>query len=587
MAVAEQTLQQLRTAGLAEIDPEIAELLGRELERQRGQIELIASENFTWPSVFEAVGSVPTNKYAEGYPGKRYYGGCEVIDEIEQTAIDRALSLFGAEHANVQPHAGAQTNMAVYLAALEHGDTILSLELSHGGHLTHGLKVNFSGRLYTIVHYGVEPRDEPRRLRRGAPPREGAQAEADHLRRVGLSAHRRGRQVPRGRRRGRRAAALRHGALRRPRRGRPASEPGAALRLRHLDHAQDARRAARRASSSARRSTPRRSTAPSSRVCRAGRSAMRSPRRRPASRSLRARPSGTTRPRCGRTRTRSPRRFRRAASTCSPAAPTRICSRSISEDGLDREGRGGAAGRGQDHRQQEHRAVRRASADGCLRHPGRHAGHDDARIRRGGLHARSARSSSARSPSSPDIGRARGHAARRSAPSGRSTRASAATPRTREHRRRSRPPACPAQALLLARQADLDRRLPPARPRADRASHLRGDEGPAHRDGSGRDAARVDGGRADLRQEGRRLPGAAGRGRDARRLPRARRGRPCRVHRPLPRRGDARADRVLREAAERPRRSRRDRARPDAGDRELVRGGDRRSEGGGCALGHA
>ena len=98
---------------------------------------------------------MPTNKYAEGYPGKRYYGGCEVIDEIEQTAIDRALSLFGAEHANVQPHAGAQTNMAVYLAALHPGDTILSLELSHGGHLTHGLKVNFSGRLYTIVHYGV------------------------------------------------------------------------------------------------------------------------------------------------------------------------------------------------------------------------------------------------------------------------------------------------------------------------------------------------------------------------------------------------------------------------------------------------
>jgi glycine hydroxymethyltransferase len=155
VAVAQETLEQLRTAGLTEIDPEIAELLGRELERQRGQIELIASENFTWPSVFEAVGSVPTNKYAEGYPGKRYYGGCEVIDEIEQTAIDRAKALFGAEHANVQPHAGAQTNMAVYLAALKPGDTILSLELSHGGHLTHGLKVNFSGRLYAIVHYGV------------------------------------------------------------------------------------------------------------------------------------------------------------------------------------------------------------------------------------------------------------------------------------------------------------------------------------------------------------------------------------------------------------------------------------------------
>jgi glycine hydroxymethyltransferase len=155
MAVAPLTLEDLRTAGLAEVDPVVAELLGRELERQRGEIELIASENFTWPSLLEAVGSVPTNKYSEGYPGRRYYGGCEIVDEIEQLAIDRAKELFGAEHANVQPHAGAQTNMAVYFACLEPGDTILSLELSHGGHLTHGLKVNFSGRLYRIVHYGV------------------------------------------------------------------------------------------------------------------------------------------------------------------------------------------------------------------------------------------------------------------------------------------------------------------------------------------------------------------------------------------------------------------------------------------------
>src|SRR4029078_5731368 len=155
MDVVQETLQHLRTAGLAEIDPAIAELIGKELERQRGQIELIASENFTWPSVLEAVGSVPTNKYAEGYPGRRYYGGCEVVDEIEQTAIDRAKELFGAEHANVQPHAGAQTTMAFYMASLQPGDTMLSLELAHGGHLTHGLKVNFSGRLYTIAHYGV------------------------------------------------------------------------------------------------------------------------------------------------------------------------------------------------------------------------------------------------------------------------------------------------------------------------------------------------------------------------------------------------------------------------------------------------
>src|SRR5438552_12583493 len=118
MAIAQETVQHLTTVGLAEVDPAIAELIGRELERQRGQIELIASENFTWPSVLEAVGSVPTNKYAEGYPGRRYYGGCEVVDEIEQTAIDRAKELCGAEPANVQPHAGPQTNLAVYMAVL-------------------------------------------------------------------------------------------------------------------------------------------------------------------------------------------------------------------------------------------------------------------------------------------------------------------------------------------------------------------------------------------------------------------------------------------------------------------------------------
>src|SRR5215218_2852761 len=170
MAVAQETLEQLRRAGLADLDPEVARLLTEELDRQRGQIELIASENFTWPSIFEAVGSAPTNKYAEGYPGRRYYGGCEVVDEIEQLAIDRAKALFGAEHANVQPHAGAQTNMGVYFSCLEPGDTILAMRLDQGGHLTHGLKVNFSGRLYTIVGYGVEREtnlidfDEVRRL---------------------------------------------------------------------------------------------------------------------------------------------------------------------------------------------------------------------------------------------------------------------------------------------------------------------------------------------------------------------------------------------------------------------------------------
>jgi len=156
MAIAAETLEDLRRAALGEVDPDVVELIGRELERQRGQIELIASENFTWPSIFEAVGSVPTNKYAEGYPGRRYYGGCEVVDEIEQLAIDRAKALFGAEHANVQPHAGAQMNMAVYFACLVPGDPILAMRLDHGGHLTHGLKVNFSGKLYDVAGYGVE-----------------------------------------------------------------------------------------------------------------------------------------------------------------------------------------------------------------------------------------------------------------------------------------------------------------------------------------------------------------------------------------------------------------------------------------------
>lgn len=156
MSFTELSLATLRTAGLDTVDPAIARLLTLELGRQRDQLELIASENFTWPAVLEAVGSVATNKYAEGYPGKRYYGGCEVVDEIETLAIERAKSLFGADHANVQPHAGAQANMAAYLALLQPGDTVLALRLDHGGHLTHGHPVNSSGRYYTFVHYGVQ-----------------------------------------------------------------------------------------------------------------------------------------------------------------------------------------------------------------------------------------------------------------------------------------------------------------------------------------------------------------------------------------------------------------------------------------------
>lgn len=143
---------------LRETDPEIAQLIEREIEREAEGLELIASENFVSPAVLEAMGSPLTNKYAEGLPGKRYYGGCEVVDQVEQLAIDRARRLFSAEHANVQPHSGAQANAAAYLALLKPGDTILGLDLSQGGHLTHGSPVNFSGLLYRAVHYGVTDR---------------------------------------------------------------------------------------------------------------------------------------------------------------------------------------------------------------------------------------------------------------------------------------------------------------------------------------------------------------------------------------------------------------------------------------------
>ena len=141
--------------GLAEVDPEIHRLIGLEARRQALSLELIASENFVSEAVLEAAGSVLTNKYAEGYPGRRYYGGCEVVDEVEQLAIDRAKQLFGADHANVQPHSGSQANEAVYRALIEVGDTVLAMNLDHGGHLTHGSPVNFSGKLYRIVPYGV------------------------------------------------------------------------------------------------------------------------------------------------------------------------------------------------------------------------------------------------------------------------------------------------------------------------------------------------------------------------------------------------------------------------------------------------
>jgi glycine hydroxymethyltransferase len=145
---------------LAEVDPLINDAIVKETERQHHGLELIASENFVSEAVLQAAGSVFTNKYAEGYPGKRYYGGCEFTDIVETTAINRAKELFGAEHANVQPHSGSQANMAVYLTALQHGDTILGMDLSHGGHLTHGHPLNFSGKSYKTLFYGVRREDE-------------------------------------------------------------------------------------------------------------------------------------------------------------------------------------------------------------------------------------------------------------------------------------------------------------------------------------------------------------------------------------------------------------------------------------------
>jgi glycine hydroxymethyltransferase len=149
-----------RWRSLAETDPDVAAAISDELHRQNNGLELIASENFVSQAVLEAAGSVLTNKYAEGYPGKRYYGGCEFVDVAESLAIDRAKQLFGAEHANVQPHSGAQANMSVYFTLLKPGDTVLGMNLAHGGHLTHGHPLNFSGKLYTIVPYGVRKDDE-------------------------------------------------------------------------------------------------------------------------------------------------------------------------------------------------------------------------------------------------------------------------------------------------------------------------------------------------------------------------------------------------------------------------------------------
>ncbi|HHO70339.1 MAG TPA: aminotransferase class I/II-fold pyridoxal phosphate-dependent enzyme, partial [Halothiobacillus sp.] len=161
---------------IAGYDDELFDAIQNEARRQEDHIELIASENYASPRVMEAQGSVLTNKYAEGYPGKRYYGGCEYVDIVEQLAIDRAKALFGADYANVQPHSGSQANAAVFMALLQPGDTVLGMSLAHGGHLTHGAKVNFSGKIYNAVQYGINEQgyidyDEVARLAREHKPK--------------------------------------------------------------------------------------------------------------------------------------------------------------------------------------------------------------------------------------------------------------------------------------------------------------------------------------------------------------------------------------------------------------------------------
>ncbi len=230
---------------LAEADPEIAQAIENEERRQHEGLELIASENFVSEAVLEAAGSVFTNKYAEGYPGKRYYGGCEFADVVENLARDRAKQLFGAEHANVQPHSGSTANMAAYAAVIKPGDTILGLNLAHGGHLTHGHPLNFSGKTYKIVPYGVTKETETIDYDELEQIAERERPQADHRRRQRVSAHHRLRAHAPDRRQGWRALPGRHGALRRTGCRRRASFAGAARADRHHHHAQDAARSAR------------------------------------------------------------------------------------------------------------------------------------------------------------------------------------------------------------------------------------------------------------------------------------------------------------------------------------------------------
>ena len=245
-AAFEQVVSACLDADLSALDPEIAAKIDDELARQRTGLEMIASENHTAAAVMQAQGSVLTNKYAEGYPGKRYYGGCEHVDVIEQLAIDRVKALFGAEFANVQPHSGAQANASVMHALIKPGDTIMGLNLAHGGHLTHGMKINFSGRLYNVIPYQVREEDhridmaEVERLAQEHKPQLIVAGWSAYARQLDFAEFRRiadlGGRVPDGG----------HGALRRAGRGRAAPLAGPLRACDHVHDAQDPGRSARR-----------------------------------------------------------------------------------------------------------------------------------------------------------------------------------------------------------------------------------------------------------------------------------------------------------------------------------------------------
>ena len=234
------------SAALADADPEIARAIELELGRQRDGIELIASENIVSRAVLEAQGSVLTNKYAEGYPGKRYYGGCQFVDIAENLAIERACRLFDCRFANVQPNSGSQANQGVFMALMQPGDTFMGLDLAAGGHLTHGSPVNMSGRWFKAVAYGGRSDDASDRHGSGRGAGARAQAETDHGRRLGLCAALGLRPLPRDLRRGRRLFRRRHRPFRRAGRRRRPSVPVPARPCRHHHDAQDPARAARR-----------------------------------------------------------------------------------------------------------------------------------------------------------------------------------------------------------------------------------------------------------------------------------------------------------------------------------------------------